>query len=53
MWEQNSAYRVSTSDQKLALQLDALNAAGRERIFDDRASGAKPDREACVNITFV
>src|SRR3546814_20969727 len=36
--------RVSTGDQKLALQHDALNVAGCERIFDDHASGAKTAR---------
>lgn len=35
--------RVSTDDQKLDLQLDALERAGveRERIFTDEASGAR------------
>lgn len=36
--------RVSTGDQKLALQHDALNAAGCERISDGHASGAKTHR---------
>src|SRR3984893_574465 len=36
--------RVSTQDQGPALQLDALRAAGCERIFEERASGAQRDR---------
>lgn len=36
--------RVSTADQDLALQLDALAKAGCSRVFEDRTSGAKTDR---------
>ena len=36
--------RVSTQDQDLALQLDALQAAGCERVYTEKASGAQRDR---------
>ncbi len=36
--------RVSTMDQNPALQTDALQAAGCERIFTERASGSHRDR---------
>ena len=35
---------VSTLERDVALQLDALHDAGCDRIFEDRASGAKTDR---------
>ncbi len=36
--------RVSTRDQTPALQLDALRAAGCERLYEETASGASRDR---------
>ena len=36
--------RVSTRDQTVALQLDALHGAGCLRVFEETASGAQRDR---------
>lgn len=36
--------RVSTQDQKLHLHTDDLRAAGCEKIFTEKASGAQRDR---------
>ena len=38
--------RVSSDDQNLNLQKDALTRAGCERILEDRQSGAKADRKS-------
>jgi len=37
--------RVSTQDQNLSLQMDALTQAGCERIYEDKASGSRASRE--------
>ena len=36
--------RVSTQDQNLDLQIEALTKAGCERIFDDKMSGSRAER---------
>ena len=41
--------RVSTVDQNLALQRDALTEAGCEKIFTEQLSGAVADRPALYN----
>lgn len=38
--------RVSTQDQDLALQREALTSAGCEKLFTEKASGAQRDRPA-------
>ena len=42
-WLPRCYARVSTDDQRLDLQLDALSGAGCDRTFQDRASGARTD----------
>ena len=46
--------RVSIDDQNLELQLDALDQAGCEQVFEDRQSGAKAARPGLDQaLTFV
>ena len=42
--------RVSTIEQSLDLQIDALNAAGCEKIFTDVGSGVKTERKGLNNV---
>ena len=42
--------RVSTDDQTTRLQLDALEAAGCERTFSERASGAGAERPVLADL---
>lgn len=44
--------RVSTGEQKLDLQLDALEEAGCKRIYEEKTSGAakeRPELEKCLD----
>ncbi len=42
--------RVSTGEQTLALQLDALATAGCGKVFEETASGAKADRVVLAEV---
>jgi DNA invertase Pin-like site-specific DNA recombinase len=42
--------RVSSDDQKLDLQLDALRKAGCKKILEDRKSGARADRPGLIRL---
>ena len=41
--------RVSTAEQNLDLQLDALKTAGCTRIYEEHASGKNADRTELAN----
>lgn len=43
--------RISTADQNLDLQRDALAQAGCDRLFEDQASGSRADRPGLVEAT--
>jgi DNA invertase Pin-like site-specific DNA recombinase len=40
--------RVSTQDQNLELQREALNKAGCKKVFEDKASGTRSERPALI-----
>ena len=40
--------RVSSRDQNLRMQLDALHAAGCEKIYEEKASGAAMDNDSLL-----
>ncbi len=42
--------RVSTTEQNIDLQLNALRKAGCDKIFEDHASGMKSDRDGYVDV---
>ncbi|WP_183531176.1 recombinase family protein [Yoonia ponticola] len=42
--------RVSTDDQTLDSQIDALTSAGTERIFQEKKTGKNRDRRELANL---
>ena len=42
--------RVSTQDQDLRLQYDALRQAQCDKIYEDKAGGTKASREVAKNL---
>lgn len=42
--------RVSTKEQELDIQVDKLTAYGCEKIFKEKQSGAKSDREELAKV---
>ena len=42
--------RVSTQDQNLDLQIEALTKAGCEKIFEDKTSGSRAERPGLDNL---
>ena len=42
--------RISTTDQNLALQIDALKSAGCQRIFEETISSRKKDRQVWQSV---
>jgi DNA invertase Pin-like site-specific DNA recombinase len=44
--------RVSTDGQALDAQVAALKAAGAERVFSEKQSGAKTDRAALARASW-
>jgi DNA invertase Pin-like site-specific DNA recombinase len=45
--------RISTQDQTLSLQEDALEKAGCEQIFTDKVSGTKAERKGLQRLSAI